>query len=173
MSTSESPLENASAAIDADLAELGGRLARAEAAATEARELMLRERAEIENQRKRLQRDVEVARKFANERILGDLLAVADALGRGLEVAHADAASLRSGMELTLKELERVMQAHGLAAIDPLGLPFDAERHQAMSMVDAPGQAPGTIVAVMQKGYLLNDRLLRPALVTVARDATA
>lgn len=173
MSTSESPLENASAAIDADLAELGGRLARAEAAATEARELMLRERAEIENQRKRLQRDVEVARKFANERILGDLLAVADALGRGLEVAHADAASLRSGMELTLKELERVMQAHGLAAIDPLGLPFDAERHQAMSMVDAPGQAPGTVVAVMQKGYLLNDRLLRPALVTVARDATA
>ncbi len=173
MSTSESPLENASAAIDADLAELSGRLARAEAAATEARELMLRERAEIENQRKRLQRDVDVARKFANERILGDLLAVADALGRGLAVAHADAASLRSGMELTLKELERVMQAHGLAAIDPLGLPFDAERHQAMSMVDAPDQAPGTVVAVMQKGYLLNDRLLRPALVTVARDATA
>ncbi len=173
MSTSESPLENASAAIDADLAELSGRLARAEAAATEARELMLRERAEIENQRKRLQRDVDVARKFANERILGDLLAVADALGRGLAVAHADAASLRSGMELTLKELERVMQTHGLAAIDPLGLPFDAERHQAMSMVDAPDQAPGTVVAVMQKGYLLNDRLLRPALVTVARDATA
>lgn len=158
--------EPATDSIDADLSS---RIVAAEAAAAEARESLLRERAEIENQRKRLQRDLEQARKFANERVLGDLLAVADALGRGLEARDADAASLRAGMELTLKELERVMQAHGLSAIEPLGQPFDAERHQAMSMVDAPGQAPDTVVAVLQKGYLLNDRLLRPALVTVAR----
>ncbi len=159
--------------LDADLTALGERLAQAETAAAEAREMLLRERAEIENQRKRLQRDLEQARKFANERVLGDLLAVADALGRGLAVENADAASLRAGMELTLKELERVMQAHGLAAVDPVGQPFDAGRHQAMSVVDAPGQAPGTVVEVLQKGYLLNERLLRPALVTVARDAGA
>ena len=159
--------------IDADLAALSERLVSAEDAASAAREMMLRERAEIENQRKRLQRDLEQARKFANERVLGDLLAVADALTRGLAANAADAATLRAGMELTLKELERVMQAHGLSAIEPIGQPFDAERHQAMSLVDAPGQAPNTVVAVLQKGYLLNERLLRPALVTVARAAGA
>ncbi len=174
MTTPEtSPPESTSDSIDADLAALSERLVSAEDAASAAREMMLREHAEIENQRKRLQRDLEQARKFANERVLGDLLAVADALGRGLAVANADAASLRAGMELTLKELERVMQAHGLSAIEPVGQPFDAERHQAMSLVDAPGQAPNTVVAVLQKGYLLNERLLRPALVTVARAAGA
>ncbi len=174
MTTPEtSPPESTPDSIDADLAALSERLVSAEDAASAAREMMLREHAEIENQRKRLQRDLEQARKFANERVLGDLLAVADALGRGLAVANADAASLRDGMELTLKELERVMQAHGLSAIEPVGQPFDAERHQAMSLVDAPGQAPNTVVAVLQKGYLLNERLLRPALVTVARAAGA
>lgn len=174
MTTPEtSPPESTPDSIDADLAALSERLASAEDAANAARELMLRERAEIENQRKRLQRDLEQARKFANERVLGDLLAVADALTRGLAANAADAATLRAGMELTLKELERVMQAHGLSAIEPVGQPFDAERHQAMSLVDAPGQAPNTVVAVLQKGYLLNERLLRPALVTVARAAGA
>jgi len=173
MTTPETSPENTPDSIDADLSALSERLATAEDAANVAREMMLRERAEIENQRKRLQRDLEQARKFANERVLGDLLAVADALGRGLAVANADAASLRAGMELTLKELERVMQAHGLSAIEPIGQPFDAERHQAMSLVDAPGQAPNTVVAVLQKGYLLNERLLRPALVSVARAADA
>ncbi len=173
MTTPETSPENTPDSIDADLSALSERLATAENAANAAREMMLRERAEIENQRKRLQRDLEQARKFANERVLGDLLAVADALGRGLAVANADAASLRAGMELTLKELERVMQAHGLSAIEPIGQPFDAERHQAMSLVDAPGQAPNTVVAVLQKGYLLNERLLRPALVSVARAADA
>ena len=173
MTTPETSPESTPDSIDADLTALGERLAAAENAANAAREMMLRERAEIENQRKRLQRDLEQARKFANERVLGDLLTVADALGHGLALPNADAASLRAGMELTLKELQRVMQAHGLAAIDPLGQPFDAERHQAMSMVDAPGHAPHTVVAVLQKGYLLNERLLRPALVAVARDTSA
>jgi molecular chaperone GrpE len=169
MTTPETSPESTPDSIDADLTALGERLAAAENAANAAREMMLRERAEIENQRKRLQRDLEQARKFANERVLGDLLAVADALGHGLAHSNADAASLRAGMELTLKELERVMQAHGLSAIEPLGQPFDAERHEAVSLVDAPGQTPNTVVAVLQKGYLLNERLLRPARVAVAR----
>lgn len=168
MTTPETP-RDAEPANDSSEVDLTARIAAAEVAANEARDALLRERAEIENQRKRLQRDLDLARKFANERVLGDLLAVADALGRGLEARDADAATLRAGMELTLKELERVMQSHGLSAIDPMGKPFDAERHQAMSMVDAPGQTPDTVVAVLQKGYLLNDRLLRPALVSVAR----
>ncbi len=173
MTTPETSPENTPDSIDADLSALSERLATAENAANAAREMMLRERAEIENQRKRLQRDLEQARKFANERVLGDLLSVADALGHGLALPNADAASLRAGMELTLKELERVMQAHGLSAIEPLGQPFDAERHEAVSLVDAPGHAPDTVVAVLQKGYLLNERLLRPARVSVARAADA
>ena len=135
----------------------------------EMRELLLRERAEIENQRKRLQRDLEQARKFANERLLGDLLPVCDSLERGLAIETSDAASLRTGMNLTLKALLKVGADNGLKQIDPLGQPFDPALHQAMSMIDMPQTAPDTVVAVMQKGYVLNERLLRPALVSVAK----
>jgi len=135
----------------------------------EMRELLLRERAEIENQRRRLQRDLEQARKFANERVLGDLLPVCDSLERGVAVQTADAGSLREGMELTLKALLKVAESNGLKAIDPVGQPFNPEQHQAVSLVEAPGAAPDTVVAVIQKGYVLNERLLRPALVTVAK----
>ena len=133
------------------------------------RDLLLRERAEIENQRKRLQRDLEQARKFANERVLGDLLPVCDSLERGLAVQTADAGSLREGMELTLKALLKVAESNGLKAIDPVGQPFNPEQQQAVSMVEVPGTAPDTVVAVIQKGYVLNERLLRPALVTVSK----
>ena len=135
----------------------------------EMRDLLLRERAEIDNQRKRLQRDLDQARKFANERVLGDLLPVCDSLERGLAVQAADATSLREGMELTLKALLKVAENNGLKAIDPSGQPFNPELHQAVSMVEAPGTKADTVVAVIQKGYMLNDRLLRPALVTVSK----
>ena len=135
----------------------------------EMRDLLLRERAEIENQRKRLARDVEQARKFANERLLSDLLPVCDNLERGLAADTADATALREGMDLTLKALLKVAEGNGLKAIDPLGQPFNPELHQAMSMVDAPSAAANTVVAVMQKGYTLNERLLRPALVAIAK----
>ena len=82
---------------------------------------------------------------------------------------NADVAALREGMDLTLKALLKVAEVNGLKPIDPLGQPFDPERHQAMTMVAAPGKAPNTVVAVMQKGYALNDRLLRPALVAIAK----
>ena len=131
----------------------------------------LRERAELENQRKRLARDVDMARKFANERLLGDLLPVIDSLEAGLAAAGADASALRDGMELTLRQLLKVTSDNGLVMVDPVGQPFNPEHHQAMSMVDSADHAPGHVVQVYQKGWLLNERLLRPALVVVAKDA--
>ena len=131
----------------------------------------LRERAELDNQRKRLARDVEMARKFANERLLSELLPVIDSLEAGLAVAAADANALRDGMELTLRQLLKVVSDNGLVAVDPTGQPFNPEHHQAMSMVDSADHAPGHVVQVYQKGWLLNERLLRPALVVVAKDA--
>jgi len=160
-------------AVDIDVDQLSQKLTEYENKLGEMRDVLLRERAEIENQRKRLQRDLEQARKFANERLLGDLLPVCDSLERGLAVDTADVAALREGMDLTLKALLKVAEANGLKPIDPLGQPFDPERHQAMTMVAAPDKAPNTVVAVMQKGYALNDRLLRPALVAIAKAPNA
>ena len=133
------------------------------------REDSLRERAELENQRKRMARDIEMARKFANERLLGDLLPVIDSLEAGLSVPADTAQHLREGMELTLRQLLKVAGDNGLVAVDPVGQAFNPEQHQAMSMVESPGHSPGDVVQVYQKGWLLNDRLLRPALVVVAK----
>ena len=155
--------------MQADADQLGQKLAEYENKIGEMREVLLRERAEIENQRKRLQRDLEQARKFANERLLGDLLPVFDGLEHGLLADTSDTAALREGMDLTLKALTKVGEGNGLKAIDPIGQPFNPELHQAMTMVDAPGKAANTVVAVMQKGYVLNDRLLRPALVAISK----
>lgn len=135
----------------------------------EMREILLRERAELDNQRKRLQRDLEQARKFANEKLLSDLLPVLDNLQRALSADKGEASPLRVGVELTLKELVRVASGNGLVTIDTVGAPFDPERHQAMTMVDTLEHAPNTVVAVHQNGYVLNDRLLRPALVSVSQ----
>ncbi|MEZ5462395.1 nucleotide exchange factor GrpE [Dokdonella sp.] len=146
-----------------------GLLAEYEVKLGEMRELVLRERAEIDNQRKRLQRDLDQARKFANEKLLADLLPVIDHLERGLGADKGDSAGMRAGVELTLKELLRVATTHGLVIIDPAGETFDPERHQAMSMVDSAEHEPNQVVAVLQKGYMLNERLLRPALVNVAQ----
>jgi len=155
--------------VMADVDTLTRQLDEYETRLGEMREVMLRERAELENQRKRLQRDLEQARRFANEKLLADLLPVVDNLERGLAVEGGDYAALRGGVELTLRELARVMQASGLKVVDPLGQPFDPERHQAMSMVPSGEHQPNTVVSVMQKGYVLNDRLLRPALVAVSK----
>ncbi len=126
--------------------------------------------AELENQRRRLHRDLEQARRFANEKLLGDLLPVYDNLERGLAAEGSDIAALREGIELTLKAMLKVAESHGLRPIDPLGEPLDPEKHHAVSMVEAPDQKPGTVVNVLQKGYVLNDRLVRPALVAVAKE---
>ena len=142
----------------------------AQAELAKLREDMLRERADLENQRRRVARDIENARKFANERLLGDLLPVIDSLEAGLAQAADNAGALREGMELTLRQLLKVAADNGLVAVDPAGQPFNPEHHQAMSMVPAgEGQAENHVVQVYQKGWLLNERLLRPALVVVAQ----
>ncbi|MGH8086418.1 MAG: nucleotide exchange factor GrpE [Lysobacter sp.] len=150
-----SPLAAEFEAIQTELAQL--------------REDTLRERADLQNQRKRLERERDMARKFANERLLGDLLPVIDSLEAGLNAASGDASALREGMDLTLKQLLKVTGDNGLVAIDPVAEPFNPEHHQAMSTVDSAEHAPGHVVQVYQKGWLLNERLLRPALVVVAK----
>ncbi len=153
-----------------EIGRLQARVAELEASNAELLETVLREKAEIENQRRRLHRDLEQARRFANEKLLNELLPVYDGLESGMAVENGDMASMREGLNLTLKALLKVAENHGMSQVDPIGQPLDPERHHAVSMVDAPDSEPGTVVSVLQKGYVLNDRLLRPALVTVAKD---
>ncbi len=128
----------------------------------------LRERADLENQRKRLAREVDSARRFANERLLADLLPLFDAMEAGLAAAPAND-PLRAGLELSLRELHRIASTHGLSEVAPApGDAFDAERHQAMSMAAAEGVPSGAVSQLFQKGYVPKARLLRPALVVVA-----
>jgi molecular chaperone GrpE len=153
--------------FDATL-DLGAELDQLRNALTSLRDESLRERAELDNQRKRLARDVEQARRFANERLLSQLLPVLDSLEAGLAVQGDTAHHLREGMELTLKQLLKVAADNGMTPIDPRGETFDPDWHQAISQVAVADAAPGSVVQVFQKGYALNDRLLRPALVVVA-----
>jgi molecular chaperone GrpE len=127
------------------------------------------ERADIENQRKRMERDVRNACRFANKQLLGDLLPVFDSLEAALANAP-DADPLRDGVVLILRELGRVAENNGLVEIAPMaGDPFDPAHHQAMSVVEAHGIAPHAVAQVFQKGFMLHDQLLRPALVAVAK----
>ena len=167
----QAPEQGQDAAGQTDqLSALQARIAELETSNAELRESVLRERADLENQRRRLQRDLEQARRFANEKLLNDLLPVYDSLERGLAAEGGDVAAIREGISLTLKALLKVAEANGMVPVDPLDQPLDPERHHAVSMVAAPGKAPGTVVSVLQKGYVLNDRLLRPALVAVAQE---
>lgn len=164
------PSEPAGAADADELETLSRQLAEAETNLAGMRETLLRERADLDNQRKRMQRDQELSVKFANEKLLRDLLPVYDGLESGLAVETTDVASMREGLGLTLKSLLKIAADNGLTQIDPVGQPLDPERHHAVSIVEAPGSTPGTVVSVMQKGYVLNGRLLRPALVAVAKE---
>ncbi|MBN8726857.1 MAG: nucleotide exchange factor GrpE [Xanthomonadales bacterium] len=162
------PIPEGDDAVQGDMDTLTRQLAEAESKLAEMRETVLRERADLDNQRKRMQRELEQARLYANERLLSALLPALDNLERGL-AAEGDLAALRGGVELTLRELLRVAEASGLRPVGAIGDAFDPEHHEAMSMAEGTGHAPGHIVSVMQKGYVLNDRLLRPALVSVSR----
>ncbi|HJW47598.1 MAG TPA: nucleotide exchange factor GrpE [Lysobacter sp.] len=167
--TTESQDDTVQPAVNDDFKNLAADLEAAQAELAKLREDSLRERAELDNQRRRLARDIEVARKFANERLLGDLLPVIDSLEAGLAVQGDTAQHLREGTELTLRQLLKVAADNGLTAVNPTGQPFNPEHHQAMSIVESAEHAPGHVVQVYQKGWLLNDRLLRPALVTVSK----
>jgi len=144
-------------------------LAEAEARASENWERYLRAAAEAENTRKRAARDVEQAHKFALERIGKELLAVRDSLELGLGSAdNANIESLLEGSAATLKLLSTTMEKFGIEVVDPAGEPFDPEVHEAISVQPSETVEPGSVLTVVQKGYLLNGRLLRPALVVVA-----
>jgi molecular chaperone GrpE len=144
-------------------------LAEAQARIEEHRQAWLRALADAENTRKRAQADIAQARKFAIERFVDDLLPVIDSLEAALSAGSATADSFRSGVELTLRLLRTALERANVAEVAPApGERFDPHRHQAMAAVEAQAE-PNTIVAVMQKGYRLNERMVRPALVTVAK----
>ena len=152
--------------------EAGEPLAAAEAKASENWDRYLRTAAELENVRKRAARDVENAHKFALERFGKELLAVRDTLEMGLAAAeNASVESLLEGKEATLKLLISIMSQFGIEEVDPAGEPFDPELHEAISVQPSDDVEPGSVVTVVQKGYTLNGRLLRPAMVIVAADA--
>ncbi|MGR8940448.1 MAG: nucleotide exchange factor GrpE [Gammaproteobacteria bacterium] len=152
--------------------ELQAKLAEAEKKAQENWDKAVRTVAEMENLRKRTQRDLESAHKFALENFAKALLPVLDSLVLGLQAANGDSPEVqkfREGSELTLKQFEAVFNKFNIETIDPLGQPFNADQHQAMMMQEIEGAAPNTVVNVFQKGYMLNGRLLRPAMVVVAK----
>jgi len=128
--------------------------------------------AEVQNQRRRAEQEVEKARKFALERFTHELLPVIDSLERAIEAASGDDEAvtvLREGVEMTHKMFIDGVAKFNVEMVNPQGEVFNPEHHQAMSLVDAPDATPNTVVAVMQKGYLLNGRLIRPAMVMVAK----
>jgi len=135
------------------------------------RDAMLRMQAEMDNLRKRLIRDLEKSRKFALERIMKDILQVRDSLELGLETdsGSATAEQLREGQALTFKMLDKVLQDHDLEMIDPAGEAFNPEFHQAMTVLPSEEFEDNSVMEVLQKGFKLHDRLIRPAMVVVSR----
>ena len=133
---------------------------------------LLRLQADSENLRKRHVRDLENAHKFGMEKFIQDVLPVWDSLAMGMNAAQGDNVNVESiieGMELTLKMMSDTMKKFNLEEVDPQGEKFDPEMHQAMSMVESADSAPNTVINVFQKGYLLNGRLIRPAMVVVSK----
>src|SRR6185437_11128051 len=154
----------------AEVEALRAELAVAEEQARAQRELYLRAAAEIDNVRKRAQRDIEQAHRYALESFATELLAVHDSLRlAGESAANADAAALAAGQEATLKLLQRAFEKVGIRQLDPAGEAFDPHQHEAMLMQESPQAAPNTVLQVIQPGYELNGRLLRPARVIVAK----
>lgn len=155
-----------------DGSDLESRLAASEAKVQSQADQLLRMQAEMENQRKRAQNDVNKAHKFALEKFALDLLPVKDSLEMGLHAAKvedAEPSKIIEGSELTLKMLAQALEKYNIVEVNPIDEKFDPEFHQAMSMQPVEGKEPNTVASVMQKGYLLNDRLIRPALVMVAK----
>jgi molecular chaperone GrpE len=140
-----------------------------------ARDAALRAQADAQNIKRRAEQDIERARKFALEQFTRELLPVADNLERALESAAGDDEAIKpiaEGVELTLKSLLDAMKKSNIEVVDPMGEPFDPNLHQAMSMVENNDVEPNSVIAVMQKGYTLNGRLVRPAMVMVSKSGT-
>jgi molecular chaperone GrpE len=161
--------------------ELDLALVAAQSTVVDQKDSVIRAKAEVDNIRRRAAQDVEKARKFALEKFAGEMLTSVDNLERALQNIDKDDENNKSiieGVELTLQGLIASLEKFGVKAVDPQDQPFNPELHQAMSMQEVPDVAPNTVIAVMQKGYELNGRLIRPAMVMVSKaapsvDATA
>ena len=154
--------------------ELELALATAQATVTDQKDSVIRAKAEVDNIRRRAAQDVEKARKFALEKFAGEMLTTVDNLERALQSIDKEDESNTSvieGVELTLQGLITSLEKFGVKAVDPQDQPFNPDFHQAMSMQEVPDVAPNTVIAVMQKGYELNGRLIRPAMVMVSKAA--
>lgn len=166
--------ENEAIQADDDLQQNGAagslddRIGELEAELKEAQAAVLYVKADGENIRRRAMDDIEKARKFALEKFSNELLAVKDSLDAALLIEATDAQSYKDGMDITVKQLSAVFDKFNIAEINPLGEKFDPNKHQAISMLENSGE-PNTVTTVLQKGYTLNDRVLRPALVMVAK----
>lgn len=156
-----------------DLGELLDRLEAAEAASQQARNDYLRVQAEMQNLRRRTEQDIEKAHKYGQERFSAELITVMDNLERALQSASGNedeaVKAIFDGVDLTLKSFSDCFKRFNIEAIDPLGEPFDPQLHQAMSIQDNPDVEPNTVIAVMQKGYTLHGRVIRPAMVIVSK----
>lgn len=163
------PQESATADLS-EVEQLQAALAAAEAQAVASRDQALRAVAELDNVRKRAAREVDQAHRFAIEKLAQELLPVLDSLELAVaNAARADVSSLVAGQEATLKLLARALEKFQVQVLDPLGAPFDPERHEAMVMQESATAEPDSVLTVVQRGYELNGRLLRPARVIVAR----
>jgi len=164
----ETPVEEV---VDDELQLMDKALSKAEQELATHRDAMLRMQAEMENLRKRLVRDLEKSRKFALERIMKDILQVRDSLELGLETdsESATAEQLREGQALTFRMLNKILQDHDLELIDPAGEAFNPEFHQAMTVMPSEEFEENSVIEVLQKGFKLHDRLIRPAMVVVSR----
>jgi len=162
------PGANGAPTGEGDAVDLQAALQAAEVRALESRDMYMRALAEMENIRKRASRDVEQAHKYAVDKFANDLMAVKDSLELGL-LAAGDPQTLRAGTEATLKLLAAAFEKNGLIEIDPLGQPFNPELHEAMAVQPSAEHVPDSVTQVVQKGYQLNGRLLRPARVLVAK----
>ena len=172
--TTAQPQEEVEVRQDATIDEVAGLLQENERLKMEVQESSdkaVRATAELDNIRKRTSRDIENAHKYALERFVNELLPVVDSMELGINASQSaeDIESLREGMDLTLKMLFDCMSKFGVKTIDPAGEKFDPEWHEAVSMQELEGSEPGRVVTVMQKGYELNGRLVRPAMVVVAK----
>lgn len=168
--TADSAQAAPQAAQPPSIEELQTALEAAQRDAARAREDFLRAQADMDNLRKRSAREVENAHKYGLERLVGEFLPVKDSMELGIAAAATaeDVASVREGLEMTLKMFDSALDKLGVTEISPAGEKFDPSYHQAMTTEQTEAREPGTVVTVIQKGYLLNDRLMRPALVTVA-----
>ena len=164
--------EQSTVAVEEDLV---ARIDSLEEQLAAAQDQALRAVADAQNARRRAEQDVVKAHKFALERFANDLLAVVDSLERGLELSSDEDPAIkpmRDGMELTLKLFADTLGRHQISAVDPHGEPFNPELHQAMTMEERDNVEPNTVIKVFQKGYALNERLLRPAMVVVSKAAS-